>query len=189
MGLFDKIFRPQQQNVTRIREYFELLNSYTPVFSTFSGGVYETELTRSAIHAKAKHTAKLKPQIVGSAYKQLEIILQNQPNQFQSTYDFLYRLRTIYEVDTYAFIIPIETIEPRAVIGFYPLRTQQVEIMEYDGEVWLRYTFANGKKAAIEFDRVGVLSKMAYKNEFLGDGNSVLNPTMSMLDMQKQDIS
>lgn len=188
MGLFDKIFRPQQQNVLKVREYFELLNSYTPVFSTFSGGVYETELTRSAIHAKAKHTAKLKPQIVGNAYKQLEMILQNQPNQFQSTYDFLYRLRTIYEVDTYVFIIPIETIEPRAVIGFYPLRTQQVEIMEYDGEVWLRYTFANGKKAAIEFDRVGVLSKMAYKNEFLGDGNGVLNPTMSMLDMQKQGI-
>ena len=60
--------------------------------------------------------------------------------------------------------------------------------MEYNGEVWLRYTFANGKKAAIEFERVGVLSKMSYKNEFLGDGNGVLNPTMSMLDMQKQGI-
>lgn len=29
---------------------------------------------------------------------------------------------------------------------------------------------------------------MAYKSEFLGDGNNVLNPTMSMLDLQKQGI-
>ncbi len=170
-------------------EYFKMLNSYTPVFYSFNGGVYESELTRSAIHAKAKHTAKLKPAILGNAYKNLEKTLQTQPNEFQSTYEFLYRLRTYYEVDTYTFIIPIEEFAPRRVVGFYPLKATQVELLEdSSGQVWLRYTFANGQKAVIEYDRVGVLSKMAYKSEFLGDGNNVLNPTMSMLDLQKQGI-
>lgn len=170
-------------------EYFKMLNSYTPVFYSFNGGVYESELTRSAIHAKAKHTAKLKPAILGNAYKNLEKTLQTQPNEFQSTYEFLYRLRTYYEVDTYTFIIPVEEFAPRRVVGFYPLKATQVELLEdSSGQVWLRYTFANGQKAVIEYDRVGVLSKMAYKSEFLGDGNNVLNPTMSMLDLQKQGI-
>lgn len=170
-------------------EYFKMLNSYTPVFYSFNGGVYESELTRSAIHAKAKHTAKLKPAILGNAYKNLEKTLQTQPNEFQSTYEFLYRLRTYYEVDTYTFIIPIEEFAPRRVVGFYPLKAAQVELLEdSNSQVWLRYTFANGQKAVIEYDRVGVLSKMAYKSEFMGDGNNVLNPTMSMLDLQKQGI-
>lgn len=187
MGLFDKLFKPQQMG--RVQEYFQMLNSYSPVFHSFDGGVYETELTRSAIHAKAKHTAKLKPNILGNAYKSLEKILQYQPNEFQSTYEFLYRLRTYYEVDTYAFVIPIERVEPREVIGFYPLKAQQVEILQdTKGNPWLRYTFGNGRKAIIEYDRVGVLSKMAYKSEFFGDGNRVLNPTMSMLDLQNQGI-
>lgn len=188
MGLFNSIFG-KQKNDKRVMEYFKMLNSYTPVFYSFNGGVYESELTRSAIHAKSKHTAKLKPAILGNAYKNLEKTLQTQPNEFQSTYEFLYRLRTYYEVDTYTFIIPIEKFAPRRVVGFYPLKATQVELLEdSSGQVWLRYTFANGQKAVIEYDRVGVLSKMAYKSEFLGDGNNVLNPTMSMLDLQKQGI-
>lgn len=187
MGLFDKIFKPQKMGA--VQEYFQLLNTYTPVFRTLDGGVYETELTRSAIHAKAKHTAKLKPNMVGSAYKSLEKMLQTKPNKYMSTYDFLYRLRTYYEVDTYTFIIPIETIEPRRVVALYPLRSSYVEIMaDEKGEPWLRYTFGNGQKAVIEYERVGVLSKMSYNSEFFGDGNKVLSPTMSMLDLQNQGI-
>lgn len=189
MGLFDTLFnKEKQKNIQVIKQYFEMLNAYSPIFNSFSGGVYETELTRSAIHAKAKHSAKLKPNIMGNAYKNLEKLLQTQPNSFQSTYDFLYRLRTIYEVDTYVFIIPIEQIEPRSVVGFYPLKSQSVEILEYKGVPWLRYTFSNGNKAVIEYEKVGVLSKMGYKNEFLGDGNAVLNPTMSMINLQRQGI-
>ena len=60
--------------------------------------------------------------------------------------------------------------------------------MEHKGITYLRYRFANGKTAAIEYDRVGVLTKMNYANEFLGDGNGVLHNTMSLLDLQNQGI-
>ena len=43
MGLFDKVFKPKGEKKDPeklIGEYFELLNSYTPVFSTFEGSVY-----------------------------------------------------------------------------------------------------------------------------------------------------
>ena len=86
---------------------------------------------------------------------------------FKSTYDFLYRLRTLLEVDTYAFIIPIFADDGLSVTGLYPLQSQSVSIMEHKGITYLRYRFANGKTAAIEYDRVGVLTKMNYANEFL----------------------
>lgn len=187
MGLFDKIFKPQKMGA--VQEYFQLLDTYTPVFRSLSGGVYETELTRSAIHAKAKHTAKLKPNMVGSAYKRLERILQTQPNEFMSTYEFLYRLRTYYEVETYTFILPLEDKETGLIRGFYPLKSDQVALWtDKQGTLYLRYTFKNGQTATIEYSKVGVLSKMSYKNELFGDGNGVLTPTMSMLSLQNQGI-
>lgn len=189
MGLLKKLFTPQQiQETSKVNESLKTLDVYTPNFSMFGGGVYETELTRSIIHAKAKHTAKLTPHIIGSARKNFENTLKHKPNGWQSTYDFLYRLRTIYEVDTYAFILPILSDDNLVVEGLYPLKSQSVKLMEHKGEIWLKYQFANGETAAIEYDRVGVLMKMNYDSEFLGDGNGVLGDTMSLLDLQNQGI-
>lgn len=189
MGFFDRLFKPQaQKEAEKVTEYLDTLTAYTPSFTSFSGGIYETELVRSVIHAKAKHSAKLTPHIIGNAYKNFENVLKHKPNEFQSTYDFLYRLRTLLEVDTYAFIIPIFADDGLSVTGLYPLQSQSVSIMEHRGITYLRYRFANGKTAAIEYDRVGVLTKMNYANEFLGDGNGVLHNTMSLLDLQNQGI-
>ena len=58
--------------------------------------------------------------------------------------------------------------------------------MEHKGITYLRYRFANGKTAAIEYDRVGVLTKMNYANEFLGDGNGVLHNTMRLKEYKMQ---
>lgn len=189
MGLFDRFFKPKEMNnANNMNESLTTFTTRAPIFSSFQGSIYEMELTRSIIHAKAKHTAKLSPHIEGNAYKELANTLKFKPNEFQSTYDFLYRLRTLYEVDTYAFIIPLMSDDNLSIKGFYPLKAEQVEIMEYNGVVFLKYSFLDGTKAAIEYDRVGVLSKMNYNEEFLGDGNGVLNETLSLLDVQKQGV-
>ena len=189
MGLFDRIFgKVEVQAADNATQGFKTFTTRTPFFSNFSGTVYDMEITRSIVHAKAKHTAKLSPHIEGGAYKSLENILKYKPNEFQSTYDFLYRLRLLYEIDTYVFVIPIMSKDDMVVSGFYPLRSEQVELTEFNGSVWLRYRFMNGDTAAIEYDRVGVLSKMNYNNEFLGDGNGVLSDTMNLLQIQSQGI-
>lgn len=189
MGLFDRFFKPKEMNnANNMNESLTTFTTRAPIFSSFQGSIYEMELTRSIIHAKAKHTAKLSPHIEGNAYKELANTLKFKPNEFQSTYDFLYRLRTLYEVDTYAFIIPLMSDDNLSIKGFYPLKSEQVEIMEYNGVVFLKYSFLDGTKAAIEYDRVGVLSKMNYRQDFLGDGNGVLNETLSLLDVQKQGV-
>ena len=38
-----------------MQKYFELLDGYTPVFTTYEGGVYEMELTRACVQAFALH--------------------------------------------------------------------------------------------------------------------------------------
>lgn len=188
MGLIDKIFGKKQPDL--LKEYFQTLSAYTPVFTNFSGGLYEMDLTRAAIHTFAKHAAKLKPEIKGKAYRNLQNTLAYKPNEWMDTYKYIYRIATILKVDGTCFVVPLYRDQTETeIIGFYPLNSSSVELMDYQGNMWLRYTFANGRRAVIEYSRVGVMIDHQYKNEFLGENNlNVMVPTMQLLDTQRQGI-
>lgn len=168
-------------------EYFKMLNGYSPVFTSYSGGVYEMDLTRSAIHSFATACSKLKPEITGSAYKHLERTLQFKPNSFMDTTKFIYRLATILECEHTAFIVPIED-KFGELSGWYPLLPQSCEVVEAGGQVYLRYTFANGQRAAIEFERVGIMTTHLYKSDLFGEDNSTLKPTMQLIHTNNEGI-
>lgn len=188
MGLLEKIF-PQSKNAERIDSYFKTLTAYQPVFKTFEGGVYEAIQTRAAIHAFATHVSKLKPEIVGSRNERLERILSHKPNPYQNTSQFLYRVATIFAATNNAFIVPTYGADYETVTGYYPVCPEKVEIVTIQGRQYLRYEFGNGQKAAIEFERAGVLTQMQYRNDFFGDSNAgVMNPTLQLIDMQNQGV-
>lgn len=186
MGLFEKIFK--KPSLKQIQGYFKMLNGYTPIFTTYDGGVYEMELTRAAIHAIATQCSKLKPEIKGNAYKELHKRLQFKPNSFMDTSKFLYRLATILHVQNTAFIVPIMDETGEYITGYYPILPSMCEVVEYNGEPWLRYTFSTGQKAAIEFNRVGIMTMFQYKNDFFGESNNALYPTMQLIHTQNQGI-
>ena len=94
MGVFETIFKKPKQ-IQQVKEYFKMLDGYCPVFTTYDGGLYEQELTRAAINAFATHCSKLMPEVVGSAYKELDNILKFKPNPFMSTSQFLYKVLII----------------------------------------------------------------------------------------------
>jgi hypothetical protein len=186
VGLFEKIFkRPSMQEV---RGYFKTLSAYTPVFTTYEGGVYEMELTRAAIHAIATQCSKLKPEVRGTAYRELGRRLQFKPNGFMDTTKFLYRLATILHVQNTAFIVPITDETGEYITGYYPILPSMCEVVEYQGQPWLRYTFSSGQKAAIEFNRVGIMTLFQYRNDFFGENNAALYPTMQLMHTQNQGI-
>lgn len=168
--------------------YFKTLSAYTPSFTTYNGGIYEMELTRAAINAKATAISKLKPEFTGGAYSSLAKRLQFKPNPYMDTTKFLYRLATILSVNTTAFIIPLYGADMKTIVGYYPLLPQNTEVIEVRGDPWLRYTFANGQKAAIELEAVGILTNYQFENDFFGDGNEPLMPTLQLMDIQKQGM-
>lgn len=188
MGILQKIFAPWQIG-KQLNNYFKLLNGYTPAFSTRNGGVYEMQLTRACIHTIATHCSKLQPKITGTAYKELDNALHWQPNEFQTTSQFLYRTATILLVDNTCYIVPILNDRTGWIEGYYPLIPRMTEILadEY-GEPWLRYTFSNGEKAAIEFEKVGVMTRHQYNNELIGDDNEAISPTLDLIHAQNEGI-
>ena len=186
MGLFDYIFHGRS-NKQVMGEYFKMLDGYSPVFTSYNGGVYEMELTRTAINSFATHCSKLKPEITGSAYKHLERVLQFKPNALMDTTKFIARLATILECDHTAFIVPLED-KYGDLCGWYPLYTQRCELVEAAGQMYLRYSFANGQKACIEFERVGILTTHQYKDDLFGEDNSTLKPTMQLIHTTDEGI-
>ncbi len=185
MGLFENIFKSKTEII--VANYFKAFTAYTPVFTTYEGGVYEMELTRAVIHSFATACSKLKPEISGTAYKSLEKILQFKPNPFMDTSKFIYRIATILSVCNNAFIVPIED-EYGYISGYYPILPQNCEVLDVGGVAYLRYTFANGRKAAIEYSKVGVLTQFQYKDDFFGTDNAALKPTMQLIHTQNQGI-
>lgn len=170
-----------------IDSYFKMLNGYSPTFTSYNGGVYEMDLTRTAINSFATHCSKLKPEIEGSALKRLEKTLQHKPNFFMDTTKFIKRLATYVAVEHTAFIIPIED-ELGELCGWYPLRAQRCEVVEAAGQVYLRYLFANGEHGAIEFEKVGIMTDFEYTDDLFGEDNRTLQPTMQLIHTQNEGI-
>lgn len=188
MGLFERIFgnRPKEPK-GQYESVFKMLNGYTPRFTSFEGGVYESELIRAAINARATHIGKLRVEIQGSAKPALRNKLRHGPNEFQTWSQFLYRLSTILDVHNTAFICPIFDSFGE-VSGIYTPLPNRCEIVQYGETPYLRYKFNNGKVAAVELDLCGIMTKYQYRNDFFGESNHALLPTMDLIHIQNQGI-
>ena len=187
MGMFDLIFK-RPKIMKQVNGYFKMLEGYTPIFTSYDGGVYEMELTRSCIHAFASHCSKLLPTVTGPDHRGIQPLLDGKPNPFMVSAQFVYKVATIYEAQNTCFIVPILDKFDR-LVGYYPVNPQQTEILDVGGQPWLRYTFPSGDKAAMELHRCGVVSKYLYKSDIKGESNAALQPTLQLLSIQNQGIT
>lgn len=189
MGLFDFIFKPKNVELSREADsYFRTLTAYRPHFTTWDGKLYESELVRSAIDARARHVSKLKVEIQGAARPTLQTKLRLKPNNWQTWSQFLYRLSTILDMQNTAVIVPVYD-ELMNTVGYYPVLPRKCEIVQDDdGTPFLRYEFSNGEKAADYLEECAILTKFQYKDDFFGETNHALDPTMSLVHMNNEGI-
>lgn len=187
MGLFDFFLKNRPEPKGDYQGVFRMLDGYTPHFTSFGGGVYESELIRAAINARATHIGKLKIEIMGTARPALQNKLKHGPNQFSTWSQFMYRLSTILDIHNTAFIVPVfdQFGEPSGI--FTPL-PHRCEIAQYNDTPYLRYEFGWGERASIELSYCGIMTKFQYKNDFFGETNKALLPTMDLIHIQNQGI-
>lgn len=187
MGLRDLLFGHAPKPDKKAKQTFQMLNGYTPVFTNHSGSIYEAELIRSAIHARATNVSKLKVDVLGTAKPALRNKLKHGPNQFMTWSQFLYRLSTILDIANTAFIVPVYD-ELGEISGIYPPNTQKCEVVEYGGVLYLRYKFGWGQTAAIELENCAIMTKHQYRSDFFGEDNKALLPTLDLISIQDQGI-
>ena len=193
MGLFDNLFpkeKPTQVVAQRDMDTFKLLTGYRPVFRDHFGSMYENALVRSAIEAKARHISKLKVELQGDAQPSLKAKIKHKPNSFMTWPQFLARCSTILDCTNNLFIVPVQN-EKFETVGFFPVLPEKVRLLKDDRteKLWVEYSFNEGKKGYVEFDRCAYVVKHQYENDLFGDNNNrALKPTMDLIAVQDQAI-
>jgi hypothetical protein len=187
MGVFDWLFQRRPKPVGKYEGEFKMLDGYRPHFSSWNKDIYENELIRAAIHARATHISKLKVETIGAARPMLQRKLSHGPNELQTWGQFLYRLSTMLDMHNTAFIVPVydQYGEPSGVYAPLP---ERCSVVQYGGKPYLKYRFSDGKEAAIEMDYCCVLTKFQYRSDFFGETNSALKPTTELIHIQNQGI-
>lgn len=189
MGLFEKIFSRAEAE-REATTFFKELNGYTPRFYSWNGKLYESELVRASIDARARHVAKLKAEPRGTAKQPLRNALKKRPNQFQTWSQFLYRLSTVLDMQGTAFIVPAwdDFDNMVALYTICPREWSLVRVSETN-EAWIRFKFDGGKVASARLKEVGILTRFQYESDFFGTRNNALDDTMELINIQNQGIN
>ena len=188
MGLFDWLFgnRPKEPE-KKYEGAFKMLTGHDPHFSSWNGSLYESELVRASINALATHISKLDVKTFGAAKPALQRKLEHGPNEFQTWSQFLARAATIFYNCNTLFFVPVWD-KYGEISGIYAPVPERCEIVQYNKIPYLRYEFTFGQRCAIELEYCGVMTRMQYKNDFFGETNHALFPTMELIHMQNQGI-
>lgn len=184
-SMFRRIFGVAEQTQTQPYQAVQMLNTYNNRIYNYSGDLYDNATVRACIDTIARYFAKMQPEhrMKGKrVHDSLDKLLSLRPNPDMSTYTFLYKVCTCYEMDNNAYIY-VQRDNTGNVIALWPFSYSQVELQENkQGDLFLTFTFASGKKVTASTDDVIVLRKNLYKNDFFAESNTKpLYPIVNVL--------
>lgn len=196
MGIFSK---KKKKDYLSITDSYKLLGNWDNIFSSNNINAYEFGTVRTCIHTLAENTAKLNCEIFRDtpegmkhdAYNnRLQKLIETKPNPYMNGKDFLYKVRTLYEIDNNAYIY-IDKNVYGDVIALYPIPFNQTELIEYNGQLYFKFYLAQGYNEFIaHFDDIAVLRQYYSKDLFFGDSSTnILKQPIDTLDATNQAIA
>ena len=190
MSLIDTIFgkNAEKKKVLEAGQTFKMVTAYKPVFRDWRGEIYESELVRAAIDARARNISKLKVEFIGTSKPELAKKLTKKPNPWNTWSQFLYRVSTILDCCNNCIIVPIFDSSMNK-IGFFPVLPTACKIVTYKDELWIEYSFREGRaKGACKVNESALLTKFQFKSDFFGSDQSPLDDTMKLMTIQTQGL-
>lgn len=195
-SIWEKIFGKEPQQLTNETQ-FKFMNGFTPVFSDFGEDPYTSDVVRSAIHVIASNAAKLKPKHVRRlnadvkhVKSPVEKLLSVRPNEFMSAYDFIYKVITQRELFNNAFVYIKWDQYTGEVKGFYPVDISNMELVEAQGILFVKFQFPNGQKLTAPYSDFVHLRKFYNRNDMFGESNAkALLPTLDLIHTTDEGIS
>lgn len=183
MGFLD-FFKPLQKSTV---EKWKELGTYQAVFNVFGSDAYRSDLVRSCIRPLADFSSKAE---VTCSDKNLERILNYKPNMYMTGRDFLYKVRTLLELQNNCFIY-IERDDKGKVIGFYPVPSIYFEAEEYRNNLFIRFYFSGdaARQLTLPWNDLAVVRKDYCRSDIAGDDNSAILKTLELLNTTNQGFA
>ena len=172
------------KGIRRTLAQYREMGGFTAFFLPFGRDAYKSDLVRACIRPLADQTAKADPVCIKN--KQLEYMLRYRPNQYMNGKDFLYKIRTQYELYNTAFVIIFRT--GKQIDGFYPMSFTSMEALEDPaGNIYIKFSTNKGTYI-FSWEDVIVLRKDYNAGDIAGDPNDALLSTLEMINTSNQSI-
>lgn len=191
-SMFKKIFGREQSQMPREPEkmvYYASLNADVNLALAADITTYSNLFTRVCIDALAENAAKLKPKVqrvlaegIQEGDAALQALLEIAPNEYMNSFDFIYKIVTLWANDNNAFIYIARDIKGK-VIGLYPIAYTQAEFVEANNVLFVRFLFGNGTHMTVAYSELCHLRRFFGPNDLFGEDNeSTLRPQIGLLN-------
>lgn len=183
MGIVDFFKNIANKYYTKYKE----IGKYNSSFTTFGSDIYQSDLIRSCIRPLAEHTAKAN---AVCSDKRIEKLLNENPNMYMNGHDFLLKVRTRYEIYNTVFIY-IQRDDKNNAIGFYPVPYQSYEAVEYQSDLYIKFTFAGDalRELVVSWKDLVVVRKDYNESDIGGDYNNPILETLELINTTNQGIA
>jgi len=197
-SMFKSIFNVEdfQGNVAdKPYTMFRQLNNSDNVFIPWDGNSYDDATVRTCINTIAKHAAKLKPKHIRRQNGKIietdsviDSLLSTRPNEYMSTYDFIYKIVSQLALYNNAFVY-IKSDSKGNIIGLYPLNYGDVELVELDAVLYCKFNFLSAGQMVIPYTDIIHIRDQFNREDFFGETNErPLKSPLKILNTVKQGL-
>lgn len=174
---FLDFFRPLKKSSV---EKWKELGTYNATFSVFGNDLYSSSVVRSCIRPLAEFSSKATARCSDS---RLERIINNRPNLYMNGRDFIYKVRTITEINNTCFIY-IQRDDRAKVTGLYPVPYSYFEAVEYKNGLFIKFYFSGdaARTMVLPWEDLAVIRKDYNKSDLAGDSNLAI---VNMLELMQ----
>ncbi len=174
---------------------YKMLNDFTPTFTAYNGDLYDSDIVRSCVHAIASNAGKLKAKhirtVAGAIVptnSKIERLLSVRPNRYMNAYDFIYKLVSqLYSHNNAFAYIHYERGE---IEGIYPIGFSSLEMVEYLGELYCKFTFGTGFQMTVPYSDLIHLRRHYNRNDIYGDDpRKPFKPTLDLISTINQGLA
>jgi len=102
--------------------------------------------------------------------------------------DFLYKVRTLLEINNVVFIY-IMRDEFGKCVGLYPMPTAQLEAVEVSGGLYIQFRFSSGTVMAHSWEDLAVLRKDYNSSDIWGDTNGAILTSLDLLTTTNEGMA
>lgn len=167
------------------------IGGFTARFSSFGSNIYANEVVRACIRTLAEHTSKANVKVLRDGSpgdRKLQRMIQYRPNLYMNGKDFLYKVRTLLEINNVVFIY-IQKDDTGRCVGLYPMPTAQLEAVEVSGELYIRFKFPSGIVMTHSWEDLAVLRKDYNTSDIWGDSNTAILTSLDLLNTTNEGMA
>lgn len=171
---------------TKITQHWQEIGGFASSFFGFGNNIYANDVVRSCIRTLAEHTSKANVKVTSD--KNLEKIIGLRPNMYMNGKDFLYKVRTILEINNVVFIYIMRNDRGKCV-GLYPMPACGMEAVEdIKGNLYIKFNYPTGTMTHAWAD-LAVLRKDYNKSDIWGDSNDAILTSLELLTTTNEGMA